>query len=260
MSHGGSAPAGVMRRVIVNADDLGRSQGINEGVFRAHREGVVTSATLMVTMPHAEAAARALPLHPELGVGLHVTLTGGVPWLDPTLIPSLVNSEGLLPAKPELLKALVASEVEREIVAQWDRFRELTGAEPTHLDSHHHSHRHPAILEVMIRLAADAGVPVRCSGEPMRLALIAAGARTTDAFDESFFGERATAQQLLQVLDSLVPGTTEIMCHPGVVDDALRSGSSYLDDRERELDILCRPETFAAFRERDLERITFADL
>lgn len=91
----------------------------------------------------------------------------------------------------------------------------------------------------------------------MRERLCGGGTATTEAFDERFFAENATTAVLIQILDGCSQGTTEIMCHPGCVDEVLRSGSSYTDDRERELQILCSQEVFEAFAERRLRRTTF---
>lgn len=249
-----------MIRVIFNADDLGRTVGINEGIFEAHRLGVVTSATLMVNYEASSAAADALMLHPELGVGLHVALTGDEPCLPATSVPSLVDADGRFPAKPEGLGELDAAEVRTEVRAQLDRFRELTGRRPTHLDSHHHSHRHPTIYRALIEVATELDVPVRCSSEEVASALRDAGVRSTDRFVERFFGEEATASVLAEILRSCRSGTTEIMCHPGRVDDELRAGSSYTDDRERELEILCSSATFDLLHELDIQRIDFTDV
>lgn len=248
------------RRVIVNADDLGRTDGINEGIFQAHRQGVVTSATLMVNYPASSSAAADLAHHPELGIGLHVALTGDDPCLPADSVPSLVDENGRLAAKPELFGELVAAEVQAEVFAQLERFQELTGCQPTHLDSHHHSHRHPVVLEAVIDAARKVGCSVRSSGDAVRERLYAAEMSTTEAFDERFFAEDATTAVLLSILDDCVDGTTEIMCHPGCVDEVLRTSSSYTDDRERELEILCSEEVFEAFAERDLVRETFAGL
>src|SRR5688500_18644001 len=106
---------GADRRLVVNADDLGRTRGINAGVFEAHRNGLVTSATMMVGFAAAEDAARALAGHPELGVGLHVTLTGAAPTLPPARVPSLVGGDGRLPSRPEGLRDPDPREVRAEI-------------------------------------------------------------------------------------------------------------------------------------------------
>ncbi|HSL81977.1 MAG TPA: ChbG/HpnK family deacetylase, partial [Thermoanaerobaculia bacterium] len=101
--------------LIVNADDLGRTPGVNAGIFAAHEGGVVSSATLMVASPAAEEAAAALPRHPGLGVGLHVTLTGSVPVLPPARVPSLVDAAGRLPRWPEGVAGADPGEVRAEV-------------------------------------------------------------------------------------------------------------------------------------------------
>ena len=87
--------------LIVNADDLGRTPGINAGVFEAHARGILTSATLMVGFPASRQAARQLDSHPGLGVGLHVTLTGDRPLSPAAAVPSLVDEQGRLPRWPD---------------------------------------------------------------------------------------------------------------------------------------------------------------
>jgi len=135
------------KRLIVNADDLGRTPGINAGIFEAHDKGVVTSATLMVNYPAASAVAELSRSAPGLGIGLHVALTGGPSALPPEQIPSLLDASGHLPAKPEGLGGARLEHVLLEARAQLRRFRELMGRDPSHLDSHHrrkrpHHHRH----------------------------------------------------------------------------------------------------------------------
>lgn len=228
--------------VIVNADDLGRTVGINEGIFAAHREGIVSSATLMVGFPASAAAAAAWADHPELGVGLHVTLTGSTP---PTLpagrVPSLVDAEGNLPRKPDGLGGAEPAHVVAEVRGQLERFRELTGRLPTHLDSHHHSHRLPVVLEALVEVAREHRLPVRNSSPEVGQRLREAGVATTDAFVERFFGDDARLETLVEVLRGAGEGSTEVMCHPARVDETLRASSTYLDPRERELEVLTDP-------------------
>lgn len=228
--------------VIVNADDLGRTDGINEGIFAAHRDGIVSSATLMVGFPASEAAAAAWAHHPDIGIGLHVTLTGATP---PTLpagrVPSLVDAEGNLPRKPEGLGGAEPADVLAEVRSQLARFRELTGRLPTHLDSHHHSHRLPVVLEALIEVAREHALPVRNASPDVGRRLREAGIATTDAFVERFFGDEASLETLVAVLRSAGGGSTEVMCHPARVDETLRASSTYLDPRERELEVLTDP-------------------
>ena len=227
--------------LVVNADDLGRTPGVDAGIFEAHARGIVTSATLMVGFPAAVAAAARLGEFPQLGVGLHVTLTGARPTLPPERVTSLVDAEGRFAAKPEGLGALELSQVLAEVHHQLARFRELVGRPPTHLDSHHHSHRHPVVLEALVLVAHEHRLPVRCSSPAVRERLVAAGVPTTDSFVERFFGEQATRTVLGEILAGLLPGSTEIMCHPAHVDAELAASSSYAVPRERELAVLTDP-------------------
>ncbi|MCB1008012.1 MAG: carbohydrate deacetylase [Acidobacteria bacterium] len=236
------------RLLVVNADDLGRTVGINDGIFEAHARGIVTSATMMVGFPAARDAAARLGEHPRLGIGLHVTLTGARPTLPAAAVPSLVDASGRLPRKPERIARFEPSEVRAEIRHQLDRFRELTGRLPTHLDSHHHSHRVPVVLEALIEVAREHRLPVRRASEEVAERLAEEGVATTDTFVERFIDAEARLEVLLEILAGLGPGSTEIMCHPGYPDDELRRESGYAEPRRREIDILTHPLTVAAVR------------
>lgn len=245
------------RRVIVNADDLGRTIGINSGIFEAHRDGLVTSATLMVAYPAAEEAAGRLDEFPDLGIGLHVALTGCPSILPGERLPSLTDAAGRFPAKPEGLVRPALDEVLMEARAQLDRFRELTGRLPTHLDSHHHSHRHPVVCDALITLAREHDLPVRNASPDVEARLRRQGVATTDFFVETFFGDDARVEVLVEILGGVRPGVTEIMCHPAHVDDELRSTSGYADARDRELEVLTSPEAVKAARDLDLRLANF---
>ncbi len=236
------------RSIVVNADDLGRTVGINEGIFEAHERGLVTSATLMVNFPAAGDAAAELTRHARLGVGLHVTLTGATPALPLDEVPSLVDAEGRFPRKPELIERFEPAEVTAEIRRQLAIFVELTGRLPTHLDSHHHAHREPVVLDALVAVARAHRLPVRRSSETIAARLAAEGLATTDAFVERFIGDDARLDVLLEILASLGPGVTEIMCHPGYPDDELRRESGYADRRLHEIEVLTHPEALAAVR------------
>lgn len=247
-------------RLIVNADDLGRTAGINEGIFSAHRIGIVSSATLMVAYPAAEDAAAALADHPRLGVGLHVQLTGGRPTLPAGRVPSLVDAEGRLPRNPERIAGFEPAEVLAEVENQLDRFRSLVGSDPTHLDSHHHSHRLPMVLEALVEVARRHDLPVRGGSPEVERRLREAGLATTDQFIERFFGDETDLATLRSILAEVAPGSTELMCHPALVDDELRVDSTYLEPRERELATLTDPAARRAVDEHGLVLATFADL
>lgn len=246
-----------VRRLIVNADDLGRTRGINQGIFEAHLDGILTSATLMATCEAAREAAAKLADVPRLGVGLHLVVAGGVPALPPAEIPSLVDDEGRFPLRPEGLHGADPEEILAEARAQLDLFRDLTGREPTHFDSHYHTHRLAAVCDALIELARETDRPVRRASPAVRQRLVDAGVATTDVFVEDFYDQGATLGGLLEILRGVEPGVTEVMCHPGRVDDALRAESSYVEAREREREILTDPRLSAEVERLNIQLVTF---
>lgn len=247
------------RRLIVNADDLGRTHGINTGIFEAHRNGIVTSATAMVNYAQVNEAATMAKEHPRLGIGLHVALTGGVTALPKDRVPSLVDAAGRLPAKPEGHATPAPDELKAEIEAQYARFVEIFGRRPTHFDSHHHSHRRPDVYAVLTALAAKERIPVRNAGG-MKDDLRSRGLRTTDAFDETFFDDGASVEHLIRIVRGLQSGSTELMCHPAHEDAELAGTSSYAAVRVRELAILTDPLVREAVEGAGVELISFAAL
>jgi predicted glycoside hydrolase/deacetylase ChbG (UPF0249 family) len=197
-----------VKRLIVNADDFGRAPGVNAGVVRAHREGIVTATTLMVGAPAADDAARLARATPSLDVGVHLTLTYGRPVSDPSVVPSLVEADGSFPRGPAAFRGTGRArreEVLAEYRAQYGRARELIGRAPTHVDSHHWLHDEPAIEWAIARLAAEIGAAVRPHDE------------------------------LEQVLDTVADGVTELGCHPGEPDAELARTSAYAALRVDEL-------------------------
>lgn len=198
------------RCLIINADDFGMSTGVNDGILEAYMRGVVTSTSLMVYGPAAERAAANGLRHRELSVGLHF-VDDGTADLD----------DG----------AQLASAFERQL----ERFRELTGADPTHVDSHHHVHAAEGRLIRFAELTAPLGVPLRHAG--------------TIAYVGGFYGQwergvtdlsHVHAQFLLHlVATEVAEGFTELGCHPArVIGDF---SSSYMDERAAELATLTAP-------------------
>jgi predicted glycoside hydrolase/deacetylase ChbG (UPF0249 family) len=247
------------RWLVVNADDLGRTLGVNDGILEAHARGIVSSATLMVGFAAAADAARRTAAHPRLGIGLHVTLTGAAPTLPASQVASLVDRRGRFPAKPEGIASPSPTELLAEIRHQLDMFRGLVGRLPTHLDSHHHSHRHPAVLDALIEVAREHRLPVRASSSAVARRLRDTGVPTTGVFVERFFGDQAELDVLLEILDGLPEGSAELMCHPARVDDELRAGSSYAEPRARELTTLCAPEARERLERRGIRLATFSE-
>jgi predicted glycoside hydrolase/deacetylase ChbG (UPF0249 family) len=232
-----------VKSLIVNADDFGRTPGVNAGVLEAHCRGIVTSATVMVLEKAAprgirEASERAR----RLSLGLHFCVTGGGPpgaaarYL-PTLAP-----DGRFPRTPEELpERIPAAEVRAELEAQIEIFRMLARKDPTHLDSHHRSR----------------GLPARAPNEAARRALRAARVATPDRFEDGFHGDGVSIEGLARILEELPDGVTELMCHPAVVDDELRGGSRYADRRDDEREILGDPQIRQIVRARQIRLVGF---
>src|SRR5512133_2836973 len=131
-----------MKRLIINSDDYGRSSDISRGIREAHLQGVVTSTTCMMNIhTTADDIKIALQETPKLGLGVHLVLTTGRPLSAPESIPSLVDENGsFFKLRPLLdrLPNLNVEEVKKEWRAQIERFLQVAGRVPTHLDSHHH--------------------------------------------------------------------------------------------------------------------------
>ena len=249
------------KRLIVNADDLGRTEGINEGIFDAHRRGIVTSATMMVNYPAARRVAALSRDSPGLGVGLHVALSGGVPALPPEQLRSIVDVKGMLPGKPAGLAGADRAELLAEVRAQLRRFREIMGRDPTHFDSHHHSHREvPAVFDAILTLAWETGLPVRSASPAMAEQLRREGVPTPDHFVEEFYADGATLNDLIGIVEDLPVGTSELMCHPAVVDEELRASSGYAEPRTRELDVLTNAAVRQAVQRSGVKLVSFGQL
>jgi len=233
-----------MRLLIVNADDFGASRQANAAVVRMHRQGIVTSATLMANMPAFEEAVEFARECPELGLGLHVNLTDGPPVCEPGKLRGLATPEGLLPGLAGLMaRAWVAGDaLRREIAAQVERGIGA-GVKITHLDSHKHVHVHPKVLAAVIAAAKDYGieavrVPMESreyrTGAPLgwklRSALVSlnasrvrqhatrAGLAVTDHFVGTAGTCSWTAEAMASAILGLKPGVTELMVHPGDVE------------------------------------------
>jgi predicted glycoside hydrolase/deacetylase ChbG (UPF0249 family) len=251
-----------VKRLIVNADDFGRTRGVNAGVVEAHLLGIVTSATVMVLEPAAEeGVADVRRRAPRLSLGLHFALTGGgLPASNPDRLPSLLSGGRFRRFPADLPQELSGEEIASELDAQLFLFEKMAGGPPTHLDSHHHTALHRSVQPMFAQAALRLEIPVRASSVAAREELRAAGVRTPDHFVDAFYGAGATAANLRAILLALEHGTTELMCHPGRADERLVAGSTYARERELELTLLCDPELKSLVAEQDIRLVSFRDL
>ncbi|POU74362.1 chitin disaccharide deacetylase [Leclercia sp. LSNIH6] len=248
--------------LIVNADDFGLSKGQNYGIVEACRHGVVTSTTAMVNgeaIEHAAALSRDLP---DLGVGMHFVLTLGMPL---TAMPGLTR-DGLLGKwiwEMAEQGRLPLEEIARELDCQFNRFVDLFGREPTHIDSHHHVHMIPAIFPLVAEFARRKGVALRVDRQVDMPGETGGDLPpTTDGFSSAFYGDEISEALFLSVLDrSLQQGerSLEVMAHPAFIDNTIRK-SAYCWPRLAEMEVLTSTSLKYAIAERGYRLGTFRDL
>jgi predicted glycoside hydrolase/deacetylase ChbG (UPF0249 family) len=228
------------RILIVNADDFGRAPGVNRGVARAHEQGIVTSATLMVKWPAAEEAAD-YARRSSLSVGLHLDL-GEWEYRD-----------GEWHARHDEVEPQTPDDVADEIGRQLERFEQLTGRPPTHLDSHQHVHRYEPVRSALARVGERLAVPVRDVTPGI-------------TYNGEFFGQDGkgvpvpdaiTVDALVGIIESLPPGITELGCHPA---DPTDHETTYDVERPREVAALCDPGVRSAIERCGVALCSFADL
>jgi predicted glycoside hydrolase/deacetylase ChbG (UPF0249 family) len=271
-------------QLIVNADDYGRTPGVSQGIREAHLRGIVTSTTAMMNMPGVEAELRrAMQETPNLGLGVHLVLTSGAPLLPAAQVTTITNGRDRFPSQQEFLAKLKSVD-ENQVAAEWGaqirRFIKITGRNPDHLDSHHHtSYYSESLFDAFLGLAKQYRCAIRspipcpsgnCDGLPPEIAEMAREfvprlnlqfkPAKPDWLIGTFYDEQAISQQLLLLLDQLKPGISELMCHPGFTDPALLSGSAYNRPRERELAILTSELIRKAIQSLGIQLINFGDL
>jgi hopanoid biosynthesis associated protein HpnK len=270
------------RRLIVNADDFGRSHAINQAVIRAHREGILTTASLMVNEAAAGEAVALARQNPGLGVGLHLALVCGRSTLPPSAIPNLVNTQSQFSNRPVaagfryFFSAACRARLHDEIAAQFDKFR-ASALPLDHVNGHLHMHLHPSVFKILCDNAGPWGVrAMRLTRDPFLLnARLASGrwfhrlshaavygllsaragpvlARRNIRHTRSVFGllqnGRVDAGYVTRLLPLLPPGDSELYSHPS------------LDQFKNEFDALVNPSTRVLVRQLGIQLIRYQDL
>jgi chitin disaccharide deacetylase len=271
-----------VRRLIVNADDFGRSKSINEAVIRAHHEGILTSASLMVNEPGFDEAVELAKENPRLGVGLHLTLLCGKAACAPGELPDLVDSDGEFPRNPirvglkYFFRRSLEAQLTVEIASQFTKFRK-TGLELDHLNGHLHMHLHPAIFKILSHRCWDFGfqrmrltrdnfflsrriasgrwcyrashaiiyeILSRRAREPMRQRGIKYAQFSFGLLQDSCVDE----EFILKLLPFLPPGDSELYSHPS------------LDKFKHEFDALVSPRVKALVEKLGIQLVRYQDL
>jgi len=259
-----------LKQLVVNADDFGFTSDVNQGIVEAHRNGILTSTTLMANGSAFDGAVKLALENPTLDVGCHLVLIGG---------RSVLPAGDPLPASfPELVCAIVSRRLRiyEELAAQVRRITD-TGISPTHIDTHKHTHLAPPVLDAVARIAEEFGIvwvrrpfdipmtaargaaPLlkQATAESLGLlrdrferVLAARHCRTTDHFAGFQLTGRLRTAELVQLIHELPEGTTEFMCHPGRFGAELQNARTRLkQSREDELAALTAPETRHALSE-----------
>jgi hopanoid biosynthesis associated protein HpnK len=270
------------RRLIVNADDFGRSHSINQAVIRAHREGILTTASLMVNEPAYDEAVALAKQNPKLGVGLHLTLLCGHAALPPEKIPGLVNPRGEFSSNSVgagfryFFNRSLRGQLRDEIHAQFDRFH-ATGLPLDHVDGHLHLHLHPVVFGILMEDAEKLGIQRMrftrdCLARSRRMARGRWFYRVSHAAVHQWLSSRAREplrqrgikhaqitfgllqdsrvdeDYILKLLPELPPGDSELYSHPS------------LDEFKHEFDALVSPRVKEQITKLGIELIRYQDL
>ena len=271
-----------VRRLIVNADDFGLSSSVNEAVVRAHRDGILTTASLMVNEPGCAEAVNFAKQNPGLGVGLHLTLVMGHSALASDKIPGLVNARGEFSDSPVgaglgyFFNRNLREQLRAEIRAQFERFH-ATGLPLDHVNGHLHLHLHPVVFKILTEDAEELGIrQMRLTREPFWMDVpLGRGRRLYRASHAAIFfclswraqstlrrnriahtrrvfgllqNARVTAEYVLKLLPLLPPGDSELYSHPS------------LDKSNREFDALVSPRVKDLVGQLGIELIRYQDL
>jgi predicted glycoside hydrolase/deacetylase ChbG (UPF0249 family) len=265
-----------VRKLIVNADDFGFTRDVNQGIVEAHRNGILTATTLMAAGAGDdmafEDAVRLARETPTLDIGCHLVLVGEPPF--PSSVAQLIYA---VARKRVRIYDELASQVRRILDA---------GLHPTHLDTHKHTHLLPPVLDAVARISEDFKIPwvrrpfdfpltpegvsavKRATSKAMAAmrgysarVLARHGCRSTDHFAGFQITGRYDAAGLTKLLRALPEGSTEFMCHPGLLGDELRAARTRLkESREQELRALTSPEVRACIQECGIQLTSYRDL
>ena len=279
-----------MKQLIVNADDFGRHNLINRAVQIAYEKGCLKSATIMAGGIAFNDAVKIAKNLSGLGIGIHLTLANGNPILPPNEISSLVTEKGTFYEnhvaflKRYLQGKINFDEVRIELAAQIEKVKR-TGLNLTHVDSHQHLHHVPKIIDIVLELADSAGIhAIRISNTKIfegefggigqfigrvglaSLAKFAAHkAHTKNFLSPNHFtgivaGESVTENFMMNMIDNLHEGTTEVMLHPGTENVTLKNFCQWEHDFEAELNAVTSPKVLKVLEEKNIAAVNFAAL
>ena len=229
-----------MAKIIFNADDLGYSQGVNQGILYGYQNGVVNSSSLMVNMAHFDEAVEIIANHQLKNIGLHFNLTEGTPIL--ATHRTIVDEKGDFLRDLHVQSKINPQEIVDEVEAQYQKAIKA-GVKINHLDTHHHLHMTQSLRKIFGDFAKKYNLPLRkvahTSRNPLNRIQLNADLRRvncfTPYFSSLFYDENATEEILVSLLEKYKGKDIEIMCHPGFEDE---NNGEYNMERKRELEVL----------------------
>lgn len=252
------------KRLIINADDFNLTPGVSRGILKAHDEGIVTSTTVLINLPLSGNTIREAEKRKKLGLGLHLNVTLMRPLNRPSVIRSLVKSDGSFKRPSDYLqKSPSIKDLIKEYNSQIQLFQKSFEKKPDHLDTHHHLHDLPVFFQAVSYLAKKWKIPMRRSRifQMDRFAYETKRLKTTDYLfgnlDARFYWQK---EPFMGVLENLPEGTGEIGCHPAFLDSELRRISSLQDARAIELKLFSDKKLRKTASELGVELIRFSEI
>ena len=248
-------------KLIVNADDYGKSMGINHGIIDAYKYGVLTSTTIMANGKYFEHGISLLQENPGLGAGVHLVLTYGKPLT--AEVSTITDENGNFFEIGELIERLDSfdeKEIEAEFRAQIKKVEDC-GIRISHLDGHHHVHTMGTVLNVTKKLAKELNVPIRWNIERTEEVLNGKDIKTTEDFSAYWYDENVTEENFINIMKSaLDKDSMEIMCHPAYIDNYLYTVSLYSLPRMVELEILMSNKIMDFVKNNQIQLINYHEL
>lgn len=280
------------KRLIVNADDFGLCEGVNKAVERSHKEGILTSATIMAGFDSTQRAIEMAKGVPKLGVGVHLNLTEGKAVCQNEDTKYLLDDDGgfKYSAGKVAIKSLLCGKtrkaIETELTAQVQSLLDM-GLKPTHLDSHKHVHTFPTIWPIVVKIAEKFGIrairwpceamktsnsdwPLPSKSGKTRTLIISTMARIDRAKDkkyivtDAFYGVAHTGKAdddfWQAVSRHASTGVSEVMVHPGYADGLDPDKTRLIQQRQVELESLCSEKTKAFIADAGIELINYGEV
>ncbi|GKU30371.1 ChbG/HpnK family deacetylase [Clostridium folliculivorans] len=249
--------------VIINADDFGMSEAFNYGVIKGYKDGVVSSTTLMVNMEAAEHAVSLAKSFPDLFIGQHTNLVLGKPCSNPEVIPSLVDEKGYFWSSSYYRngsKKFVYEDVKKETIEQMEKFKELLGYYPQHIEGH--SVFGEVIEKVFKDIALEYNIHASLFSEKLEGYKETVGPNDfkvmMDIMSKGISVDNILNDDLnLLNCDGKI---VELHFHPGYLDQFILDNSTLTLPRCKDLDTLCDSKVINWFKEQPIRLISFGDL